>query len=116
METTIHRMLRVKAKEEVELKLTIGNGQLGTTSVHLGADLICDETKSRITLSLGKGKNLRRKQLRCSTLVQDINASTNKTSVAYRFNGSYMPYEEKLTKTVAEEGEIVWYTATFNFY
>jgi hypothetical protein len=116
MGTTINRIIRVTADEVVELKITIHFGQLGSTAIYLDAEKQLDETDSKISVSLGKGKDLRRKELRCSTMVQDVNTKTNKTAVTYKLSGGRKPYEEKLQKTVVEDGEIAWYTATFNFY
>ncbi len=113
MKTEITRVYRVKANQKVELKITIGFGQLGSTSVHVGTERIVDSQEGKVQVELGQGGSLKGKMVICSSLVQDVRGETNKTSARYELTGGKKPLDEKLQKVVSDDGEIVWYTATF---
>jgi hypothetical protein len=113
MKTEITRLYRVSPNQNVHLKITIGFGQRGSTSVYVGADRIVDSKVGKVEVDLGKGSTLKGKMVQCSTLVQDVRGETNKTSVRYELAGGIKPLDEKLQKVVSEDGETVWYTATF---
>ncbi len=50
MGTTVNKFYQVRDADTVTLKITIGNGQIGTTSVSLGKEKIISDHKNTLEL------------------------------------------------------------------
>jgi GTP cyclohydrolase III len=117
MSTTLSKFYQVRDEEKVKLKITIGYGQIGTTSVNLGKNkIISDHENTLEETTLGSGKELVSKKLFCSTIVADVRTETNETSVTYELIGGVKPFKQTLQESVESEGDVVFYIATFLFY
>ncbi len=75
--------------EQVRLKVTIGEGQLGFVLIVLDGKIFKGE--NGFEGDLGLGSNLIGKHLRVTTIVTDENIQTDKTSVTYRLTGGPRP-------------------------
>jgi hypothetical protein len=117
MSTFLSKLYRIQEDQEVTLRITIGHGQVGTTSVSLGVDELVTGHHGTLELVLpATGADLNGKTLYCSTVVADVQTQTNETSVTYELTGGVKPFSETLQETVDDEGDVVFYTATFRFY
>lgn len=117
MSTALSKFYRVRDEDSVTLKITIGHGQVGITSVNLGKERIESDHQNTLELKIpGKGKDLKSKKLFCSTIVADVRTETNATSVTYELIGGVKPFKQTLQETVESEGDVVFYVATFLFY
>lgn len=117
MSTSLSKFYRVRNEDTVTLKITIGHGQVGTTSVNLaGKDLVSGHKNSLNLPIPDPGKELNGKTLFCSTIVADVRTETSETSVTYELKGGVNPFKQMLQESVDSEGDVVFYAATFRFY
>ena len=90
----------------ITLQITIGDGQVGGSHVVLdGADVPTNPLGHYVI----RGDNLRYKLLICTTQVKDVQANTNRTSVAYSLSGGTEDQEFAYAVAVADNG-----TATYS--
>ncbi len=116
MSTSLSKFYRIRNTDLIKLSITIGNGQVGTTYVHLGADQVVAGQKNTFNITLpGTGQELNGKTLYCTTVVADIQTITNETSVTYELTGGVVSFKQTLQETVAGDGDVVFYTAAFDF-
>jgi hypothetical protein len=97
----------------VQLTITIGDGQLGGSSMKLDGKPVGptgDITKVRI----GAPSALRGKDLEVRTLVGDVNLQSNWTSVTYEFTGVDTA-REVAQHRVKTDGNAVLFRTTFHF-
>ena len=117
MSTSLSNFYRVRNEDTVTLKITIGHGQVGTTSVNLAGNDLVSGHKNSLNLRIpGSGKELNGKTLFCSTIVADVRTETNETSVTYEVSGGVNPFKQTLQERVDSEEDIVFYTGIFRFY
>ena len=117
MNTVLSKFYRIRAEDTVKLKITIGHGQTGVTSVNLGKERIVTGHQNTLELTIpGRGTNLSGKKLFCTTTVADVRTETNETSVTYELLGGITSFRQAMQETVENEGDVVFYTATFLFY
>jgi hypothetical protein len=118
MSTSLTKLYRVNNDDQsVQLSITIGDGQVGVTSINLGSEQIVSNHKNSIlSMDIGTGEDLKGKTLYCTTSVTDVQSTTNQTSVMYELHGGKIPFSQTLSETVAGDGDVVFYTATFYFY
>ena len=94
------------------LSVTIGDAQAGGTAVTLDGVLL-HAAGNIDEFALGKSKDLRDKELACTTTVKDMNPETNRTSVTYRLQlgaeAQVFPYKV----TVNEAGGRAIYLISF---
>jgi len=95
----------------VMLTITIGNGQIGASTV-LGAATIVGDVKD---FAVGKGRDLRGKNIDIHTVLTDVNASTNILSADYDLTGGVHPQTISLESTVKNEGDSDRFHAIVNF-
>jgi hypothetical protein len=101
---------------EIKLIISIGEAQLGVTSVSLENDLIVNNKAGTVERIIGKDSNLVGKSLYCGSTVTDVRTETNRTSITYRLEGGVNVYENTLQETVNNDGEVVRYNASFFFF
>lgn len=101
-----------QAEKPATLSVTIGNGNVGGTAIMLDGRLV-QASENIKNFVLGKGKDLRGKEIACTTTVQDMNPNTNRTSVTYtlRFGDSAKDFPYELT--VSEAGGRAIYIISF---
>lgn len=117
MSTSLSKFCRVRSEDTVTLKITIGHGQVGTTSVNLAEKELVSGHKNTLELTIpSTGEGLNGKTLYCSTIVADIRTETNETSITYELTGGVKPFKQALQESVDSHGDVVFYTATFRFY
>ena len=116
MSTTIVDFYRLNDSDtKVEMVLTIGHGQ--ESSSDLSVDGMKPETgiKNSFKRVLESNKNLKGKTLRCVTTVQDIQASTDQTSILLELSGGVDPYSESRDEVASPSGTVVSYSITIYF-
>src|SRR5690606_12928887 len=96
--------------EPVEIRVEIGDAQVGGTSIMLdGVQRQVGDEWERIG---GPGEDLSFKVVHCVTTVRDVNAATNHTSVTYTLRGGLQqesfPYD-----AVVSEGGVARYVIDF---
>lgn len=109
--------ITVQATDDIVLTVTIGNAQAGGNVVDLDGQRL---GKGRIeNLHLGKGADIRGKNLVITTNVLDINPSSNRISITHFFLGgkpSVFSYPEKGDDPgVDNDGDIYSLTARYKF-
>ena len=98
----------------VALSITIGDGQLGGSSLKLNG-IPLDAEGDIQDLVLGDGTSLDGNELEVRTLVADVNLQSNWTSVTYALTGVDKPSETADHK-VKVDGNAVLYRTTFFFF
>jgi hypothetical protein len=117
MSTSLSKFYRVRDDDTGRLKIIIGHGQIGKTSVSLDRNDLAVNEQGTVDLTIpGSGRDLKGRTLFCSTIVADVRTETNKTSVIYELTGGVANFEETLQESVDTEGGVMFYTATFRFY
>lgn len=101
-----------QANQPATLSVAIGDDQAGGTAVTLDGKLV--EAGGVIkNLALGHVKDLKNKELGCTTTVEDINAETNRTSVTYTLRFGTVTKEFPYDITVSTAGGRAVYIVTF---
>jgi hypothetical protein len=96
----------------VHLTITVGEGQLGTSTVILGTEKIAHGES--IDVDVGRGPEIAGNMLVCTTAVTDILPETNHTSVTYDLTGGPQPRRFVQLEDIDPDGTIV-YLAVFTF-
>lgn len=96
----------------VELRIVVGDGQLGSTVVELDGVEIASGVLAM--LKLGKGKDLKGSKLAVATTVTDVQRSSNRTSVTYELSGGTSKEVHPMNAEVAKDGGSVLYLAKFD--
>jgi hypothetical protein len=94
----------------LQLVVTIGEGQFGSTLVIVG-DKMFDQAR-QFDADIGLGSELKGKTLEIFSVVTDTNLQTNRTSVTYQLTGGPVPWKQTLMFTVDNERDSVQYVAT----
>ncbi len=116
MGTLIFHSYQVRDDDIIKLKVTIGDAQRGVTTVKLGVDELANNHPGQLELTIGSGRDLKGKELFCTTTVADVRTETNHTSVTFEVEGGPNSFSETLQKTVKDHGDVVFYVATFSFF
>ena len=116
MATAITTAYRVRDDDDITFGVTIGDAQRGLSTIRLGTQQLAQNVKGSFPQKLGKGKDLKGKNLFCTTTVTDVRTETNRTSVTYTVEGGPNHFEETLKKTVESHGDAVFYTAEIFFF
>jgi|WetSurMetagenome_2_1015567.scaffolds.fasta_scaffold248944_2 hypothetical protein len=117
MSTTLSKFIKVRPGEQLYLKISIGNGQTGVSSVYLSGSQLISGQKDTFKIALPiSGLDLAGKSLFCSTIVSDIRPETNNTSVVYELYGNETSWKQTLGETVLAENDSLFYVATIQFY
>jgi hypothetical protein len=98
-------------KERTLLSVEIGDAQVGGSVVELDDVEIHRDADVR---DFDLGKDLQGKLLVVATVVRDRNKATNHTSVKYVITADGHPRSFRLDQEVDEDGESVFYEATFH--
>ena len=93
------------------LTVTIGDAQLGVSAVWIDDRLFDKGDFTR--RPIGLGKELFDSQLRIKSLVSDVNAATNHTSVTYILEGGPSVRKDILQQEVANNGDSVIYRSIY---
>jgi hypothetical protein len=111
MPSTLTGAYRV-ADGDVRLRIVVGNGQFGWSTVLLGSQRIAEGR--HVDALLGSGPELRGRVLLVTTDVRDVQPGTDHVSVAYRFTGGRQPKMWTLDEQL-EEGGSFQRQAVFTF-
>jgi hypothetical protein len=98
----------------ITISVTIGNAQLGGTSVDLDTIRVGSGPQI-LKLPIGAGKDLRGKTVVVRTIAWDVNPQTNNMIVSYEIRGGAAPLDDYLKLTVDKEGDAGDFTATIRF-
>lgn len=116
VQLTATRLYKTGAKAPVFISVTIGENQVGGTTIIFDGNSIGPDNGEITNLQVGKeGDNLQYKLLICTTDVRDINTATNKTSVIYTLSGGDQEQEFPFTIDVDQQGGFAMYSITFAF-
>ena len=108
-------LYKVKAKAPAQLEVTIGDAQVGGTSLLWdGKPLPFNNQKGLATIG-GPGKDIKGTILHCMTIVQDENPATNKTSVTFTLTGGLKKETYPYSVEVKKNKERAHYLVTFVF-
>ena len=111
MPSTLTAAYRV-AEGEVRLRVQIGNGQAGWTSVMMVPEVAAEGEACDVTL--GRGADLVGRTVICRTTIRDVQPATNHASVTYFFSGGRQPKMWQLNEQL-EENAVMLCHATFTF-
>jgi len=104
---------RVQTNQPLQLQVTIGDGQVGGTALTLnGAPVAFDSSAGQATVGQ-PGTSLVGSILQCATTVQDINPSTNNTSVTYHLTGGLAVQDFPFAAQVTADSGLARYNITF---
>lgn len=116
VQLTATRLYKTGASAPVFITVTIGEGQVGGTTIIFDGNSIGPANGEITNLQVGNaGDNLQYKLLICTTDVRDINTATNKTSVTYTLSGGEQEQEFPFTIDVDQQGGFAMYSITFAF-
>lgn len=116
VQLTATRLYKIGAKAPIFLTVTIGDNQVGGTTVVFDGNSIGPVNGEITNLQIGNaGDNLQYKLLICTTDIKDINPATNKTSVTYTLSGGEQSEDFPFTIDVDQQGGFAMYSITFAF-
>jgi hypothetical protein len=98
----------------VSLAITIGDGQVGGSNIIWQGETVAQGEVEGLEVSGAEG-GLTGQLLLCTTMVRDINAATNHTSVTYALAGGSTDQSFTYSIDVAEPGGMAIYAITFVF-
>jgi len=101
-----------QAEKPATLTVTVGDAQAGGTAVTVDGRLVQAGGNIK-NFVLGKGKELRDKEIGCTTTVQDMNPDTNRTSVTYTLRFGDAAQEFPYEVTVNQAGGRAIYLVSF---
>lgn len=117
MSTIISKLYQIRPNDVVTLKITIGHGQVGVSTVSLGTSNLAERLRDNLDLFINRpGENLVGKTLICVTTVSDVRMETNETSVTFELTGGITPFKQTLQESVPNHGDVLIYAATFRFF
>ncbi len=114
VEQELREYKRTRTGESVALTITIGDGQLGGSSLKLNGEPL-DVQGDVEELVIGDAQTLAGNELEVRTLVADVNLQSNWTSVTYEFSG-VVERAETAEHKVKVDGNGVLYRTTFFFF
>jgi hypothetical protein len=101
----------------VELTITVGYVQVGSSSVLLnGANLVSSQANPLKLVLAKDGGELDGKLAVCTSAVTAIRNETLQTSVSYTLTGGQKPYSGSLSEAAEARGDVIFYLATFFFH
>jgi hypothetical protein len=113
---TATRLYKIGNNAPIYLTVTIGDNQVGGTSVIFDGQSIGPANGTIDKLQIGSsGDNLQFKLLLCTTNIKDINTETNQTSVTYTLTGGEEPQDFPFTIDTTQNGGLAMYSITFAF-
>jgi len=98
-------------RDPVELRIVVGDGQLGSSVVKLDGVEIASGILAM--LRIGEGKDLKGSKLRVATAVTDVQRASNRTSVTYELSGGPTTDTHLLQADAEADGGSVFYVGTF---
>ncbi len=114
MDTTITVPYKLKKNgDHIKLSVNIGDAQKGVTTLTLGTDTLVSNREGDFTFDVGVDNDIAGMQLYCSTAVTAIRKETKKTSVTCKLEGGATNFEKTLSEEVKDQGDVVFYSATF---
>lgn len=94
---------------QVHLRVVIGEGQFGSSSVVVGASLF--PQVRTFDENIGLPAELNGKLISAISVVTDTNKQTNLTSVTYELSGGPQPFGHSSEVTVDRDGDSVMFIA-----
>ena len=113
VEQEVRRLSRTLRGGDVALTVTIGDGQLGGSSLKLQGEPI-GPVGDIVDVDIGSASRLDGRELEVRTLVADVNLQSNLTEVSYDFTG-VAERSQTLAHRVADDDNAVIYIVTFLF-
>jgi len=98
---------------DVTLRITVGDGQIGTSLVRLDDQDVASGAIAMLVV--GSGPALVGRRLRVATTVTDVQRLTNRTSMRYLLSGGPDDATFDAAAEVEEEGGSIHYAARFDF-
>src|SRR5262245_26111100 len=96
---------------DVLLDIVIGDAQIGSSVVSLeGVKVASGQVAA---LNLGKGSEIAGKTVKIKSVVTDVNNSSNKTSITYRFSCGGDAHSFQSKAEVDDDGDAIVYRAEF---
>lgn len=99
----------------VQLRVTVGDAQVGGTALRLDGMPVPINPATGVAQIGQPGQDLKRSVLECLTTVQDINPSSNRTSVTYDLVGGPAAGSFPYTISVTADKGLARYFITFLF-
>jgi hypothetical protein len=116
MSSTLSTSYQITEGKPLTLKITIGYGQAGVTSVYLNRKALANNRKDSFELPIASGEPLKGNTLYCFTTVTDIRKETDRTGVMYELQGGVADFKQVLEEGVKGAGATYSYMAAFDFY
>ncbi len=101
-------------KADVTLSITVGEGQVGSTSVLRDGKPVAS-AGGILVLNLGPGANLVDSTVSISTLAQDVLAETNRVTVSYALSGGEKQDPSVSKAVVDNDFDFCRFTTTVSF-
>jgi hypothetical protein len=108
------RTYAVGGSSEVHLTVTVGDGQVGGSSVLWKGEIIGEGIIDNLKIG-GSGETLKFKTFRCTTRIKDSNPLTNRSSVTYNLRGGQNEREYLFEAEMSSDGAYATYSITFVF-
>ena len=96
----------------VKLSVVIGEAQIGSSVVKLGAKKLGEGDIAG--LPVGSGDDIKGRPLFVKSVVTDVNDNTNRTSITYKLDGGKRNQQFVSSGSVEEDGDSIIYRAKFN--
>ena len=104
-----------QANGRLHLTITIGEGQLGATTVLRGGTVLVKGGVVVANLDLGKAGDLHGTNIVVDSIVNDISSQTNRMSVTYLVADSAKKNKFVARHKVESEGELCHFISTITF-
>ena len=101
------------SSKDILLTIVIGNGQPGSSRVKLNGKLIAGRDINGLVI--GKGNEIKGSTLKITTVVNDFQINTNRTSVQYLLSGGTESKRYYLEANVDIDGDSVYYFTNIKF-
>lgn len=96
--------------DPIKISIKVGFAQLGTVKVKLGDNLIVGDISPIEDVQIGKNKELKRKEIRCSIDIIDIQPATNKVGAEITLKGGRHDQQFTLENELAQGDPVMFYT------
>jgi hypothetical protein len=112
MPITVDKKYEVRDNPDVFLSMTVGEGQFGRSDIFLDSKKLIRTSGSIKDFLIGKGKDVRGKELLIRTLGVDVNAQSNRMAMTYKMKGGQSNLDFESTGKVANNGGTLLFETT----
>ena len=109
---TATKFYTVRPNNQIFLRVEVGDGQVGGTTVQLNGTTIPTNPTGETAIG-APGQDLRRSVLQVVTTVKDQNPQTNRTSVAHQFRGGESDMTFPFEVSIKADGGVARYFITY---